>query len=124
MNKIIINGNLTKDMDIKVNKNDVLVGSFTIANNTKVGQEERTSFINCVIFGDRVEKLAPYLLKGAKVLVDGRLEVNVVKNNELYNTYVNIYVDGLEILKFVNDNNDIPIEKKKVNKYSKYKNTK
>ena len=121
MNKIMINGNLTKDIEVSVNKNDVLVGSFTIANNTKVGQEERTSFINCVIFGDRVEKLAPYLLKGAKVLVDGRLEVNTVKNNELYNTYVNIYVDGLEILKFVNDP---PKEDTKANKYSKYKKTK
>ena len=121
MNKIIINGNLTKDVEVTVNKNDVLVGKFTIANNTKVGKEERVTFINCVIFGDRVEKLVPYLLKGAKVLVDGRLEVNVVKNNELYNTYVNIYVDGLEILKFVND---VPKEEPKASKYSKYKKSK
>ena len=121
MNKIMINGNLTKDIEVAVNKNDVLVGKFTIANNTKVGTEERTSFINCVVFGERVEKLVPYLLKGAKVLVDGRLEVNTVKNNELYNTYVNIYVDGLEILKFVNDE---PKEEPKANKYSKYKKAK
>ena len=121
MNKIVINGNLTKDIEVAVNKNDVLVGKFTIANNTKVGKEERTTFINCVLFGERVEKLVPYLLKGAKVLVDGRLEVNTVKNNELYNTYVNIYVDGLEILKFVNDG---PKEEPKANKYSKYKKAK
>lgn len=113
MNKIIINGNLTKDIEVEVNKNDVLVGKFTLANNAKVGKEERTTFINCVLFGDRVEKLVPYLLKGAKVMVDGRLEVNTIKNNELYNTYVNIYVDGLEILKFVND------EQK--NNFKKYK---
>ena len=121
MNKIMINGNLTKDIEVTVNKNDVLVGKFTIANNTKVGKEERPTFINCVLFGDRVEKLVPYLLNGAKVLVDGRLEVNTVKNNELYNTYVNIYVDGLEILKFVND---VPKEEPKANKYSKYKKAK
>ena len=42
MNKIMINGNLTKDIEVAVNKNDVLVGKFTIANNTKVGKEERT----------------------------------------------------------------------------------
>ena len=101
MNKLIIKGNLTKDIDVKTTSNGTLVGEFTVANNERVGENEVTTFIKCVMFGERVEKICPYLLKGAKVLVDGRLEVKTVVNDQLYNTYVSLYVKQLNILKFV-----------------------
>ena len=101
MNKLIIKGNLTKDIDVKTTSNGALVGEFTVANNERVGENEVTTFIKCVMFGERVEKVCPYLLKGAKVLVDGRLEVKTVVNEQLYNTYVSLYVNELDILKFV-----------------------
>lgn len=101
MNKLIIKGNLTKDIDVKTTSNGVLVGEFTVANNERVGENEVTTFIKCVMFGERVEKICPYLLKGSKVLVDGRLEVKTVVNDQLYNTYVSLYVNELDILKFV-----------------------
>ena len=63
----------------------------------------------------RVEALEQYLVKGAKVLVDGRLSINQVKNDEdIWNTYVSLYVDGLEIEKFVQ-------EEEKPKAKSKYK---
>ena len=101
MNKLIIKGNLTKDIDVKTTSNGTLVGEFTVANNERVGENEVTTFIKCVMFGERVEKICPYLLKGTKVLVDGRLEVKTVLNDQLYNTYVSLYVNELDILKFV-----------------------
>ena len=101
MNKLIIKGNLTKDIDVKTTSNGTLVGEFTVANNERVGENEVTTFIKCVMFGERVEKICPYLLKGTKVLVDGRLEVKTVVNDQLYNTYVSLYVNELDILKFV-----------------------
>ena len=101
MNKLIIKGNLTKDIDVKTTSNGSLVGEFTVANNERVGENEVTTFIKCVMFGERVEKICPYLLKGTKVLVDGRLEVKTVVNEQLYNTYVSLYVNELDILKFV-----------------------
>lgn len=101
MNKLIIKGNLTKDIDVKTTSNGTLVGEFTVANNERVGDNEVTTFIKCVMFGERVEKICPYLLKGSKVLVDGRLEVKTVVNDQLYNTYVSLYVNELDILKFV-----------------------
>ena len=101
MNKLIIKGNLTKDIDVKTTSNGTLVGEFTVANNERVGENEVTTFIKCVMFGERVEKICPYLLKGTKVLVDGRLEVKTVVNEQLYNTFVSLYVNELDILKFV-----------------------
>lgn len=101
MNKLIIKGNLTKDIEIKTTSNGVLVGEFTIANNERVGDKDVTTFIKCVMFGERVEKIEPYLLKGTKVLVDGRLEVKTIVNEQLYNTYVSLYVNEVDILKFI-----------------------
>ena len=112
MNKLIIKGNLTKDIDVKTTSNGMLVGEFTVANNERVGENEVTTFIKCVMFGERVEKICPYLLKGTKVLVDGRLEVKTVVNEQLYNTYVSLYVNELDILKFV----DIEEEPKQTTK--------
>ena len=107
MNKLIIKGNLTKDIDVKTTSNGTLVGEFTVANNERVGENEVTTFIKCVMFGERVEKICPYLLKGTKVLVDGRLEVKTVVNDQLYNTYVSLYVNELDILKFVDGEEEL-----------------
>lgn len=124
MNKLILTGNLTKDIEVKVTPSDTLVGEFTVANNVKVGQKDVTTFMKCVIFGERVEKLSDYLNKGAKVLVDGRLEVKTLVNDEgVYNTYVSLYVDGLDILKFVNRDEEVE-EEEEPKKYTKKSTTK
>lgn len=119
MNKLIIKGNLTKDIEIKTTPNGALVGEFTIANNERVGDKDVTTFIKCVMFGERVEKIEPYLLKGAKVLVDGRLEVKTIVNEQLYNTYVSLYVNELDILKFV-DSEEEPKQTTKQNTKKTY----
>lgn len=102
MNKVIINGNLVRDMEVRKTKGGTDVGEFTIANNNGYGDNVKTIFVKCSIFGKRVEALQKFLLKGAKVLISGTLEINNVKDDEgFYNTYVNINVDELDILKFV-----------------------
>ena len=102
MNKLLLSGNLTRDIEVSTTPNGTLVGEFTVANNAKVGSKDVTTFMKCVIFGERVEKIADYLNKGVKVFVDGRLEVKTfVNDEEVYNTYVSLYVDTIDILKFV-----------------------
>ena len=119
MNNLTINGNLVRDMEIKDVKG-LLIGEFTIANNQRVNKDkEETTFLKCTLFGTRVEALEKFLVKGAKVLVSGRLSINSVANPEVkegYKTYVSCIVNELEIEKFVE------IEEPK--KYSKYKNNK
>lgn len=106
MNKIIINGNLTNDMEVIVGKN-YTVGNFTIANNEGFGDNQRTTFVRCSIFGEkRVESLEKYLLKGAKVLLNGKLEITSKEDKDGYKNYTSIIVDELEILKFVNDEDE------------------
>ena len=115
MNNLTVNGNLVKDMEVKTYGKDGIVASFTVANNERVGQNDVTSFINCTMFGEkRIEALQKYLVKGCKILVSGRLQIDNVNNDGEYKTYTKVVVDNIEIERFVDQ------EEKKNNKYNKY----
>lgn len=117
MNNLTINGHLVKDMEIKDVKG-LLIGEFTIANNQRVGKDkEETTFLKCTLFGARVEALEKFLVKGAKVLVNGRLSIANVKDDNSYKTFVSCIVNDLEIEKFVEPEE----QPKKSSKYNKYK---
>lgn len=116
MNKIIINGNLTTDLEVRA-AGELVIGNFTIANNEGFGDKQKTSFVRCTIFGEnRVKSLERFLLKGAKVIVDGKLEVNNKETTEGYKTYVSVIVDGLEIEKF-KEVQEQPTEQKTYKQY-------
>ena len=117
MNNLTINGNLVRDMEIKDVKG-LLIGEFTIANNQRVNKDkEETTFLKCTLFGTRVEALEKFLVKGAKVLVTGRLSIANVETEDGYKTYVSCIVNELEIEKFV----EAEEHPKKASKYNKYK---
>ena len=105
MNKIILCGNLTKDMDVKIIKgktkkdNDVIVGRFTLAVNEGYGDNKKTSFIPITIFNKTVENLEEYLIKGTKVNVVGRLDINNVETEEGYKTFVSVVSNEIQLLK-------------------------
>ena len=118
MNKVIISGNLTKDMEVNVTKKDVLVGKFTVAVQIGYGDNSKTQFYPVILFGNRVESLQKYLLKGTKVLIDGQIDYNSIQDDEgNWKNYFQIIVNDLEILKFV----EIEEDKNKNNKYKKYR---
>ena len=120
MNKIIVTGNLTKDMEVEITSNDKVHGKLTIANNVGDGENQKTNFLTCDLYGQRVDTLSKYLVKGAKVLINGQLNVTNIEKEDGWKTYVNVYVEDIELLKFVDDQ---PNEKS--NKTTKtYKNYK
>ena len=106
MNKVFINGNLTKDMEVKVLQNGNYIGKFTVANSVGFGDKKKTYFIPCTLFGKRVESLEKILIKGAGVMVEGQLDVTSVKDDQgNWKNYTNIIVTEIEITRFVNTNN-------------------
>ena len=106
MNKVFINGNLTKDMDVKVLQNGNYVGKFTIANTVGYGDKKKTYFIPCTLFGKRVESLEKILVTGAGVLVEGQLDYTSVKDEQgNWKNYTNVIVTEIEITKFKETNN-------------------
>ena len=101
MNKVFINGNLTKDMEVKVLQNGNYIGKFTVANTVGFGEKKKTYFIPCTLFGKRVESLEKMLVKGAGVIVEGQLDVSSVKDEQgNWKNYTNVVITEIEITKF------------------------
>ena len=82
MNKVIIGGNLIKDMDVTVSKNGVNIGKFTVAVDNGYGENKNAQYYPVILFGKRVESLQKYLLKGTKVIIDGQIDYNSIQDDE------------------------------------------
>lgn len=114
MNKVIISGNLTRDMDVKVLANETIVGNFTVANQVGFGDKAKTNFVPVTMFGQRVESLEKYLVTGAKVLIEGEIDYKSVQDDKgNWKNYFSVIVHNIEIIKFKEDN---PFEDNNKNK--------
>lgn len=74
MNKIILIGNITKDLEIKYTKNGKAIVEFNLAVRR---DKDITDFINCVVFGMQAENLNRYQGKGSKIAVSGEYRIDI-----------------------------------------------
>jgi single-strand DNA-binding protein len=72
-NKIIIEGNLTKDPVLRYTQTEIPVTSFTIACN---GKDKDVTFIEIVAWDELASWVVNNFTKGKKVLVKGRLRMD------------------------------------------------
>lgn len=73
-NKVILIGNITKDLELRHTTSGIAVTSFTIAINTKWKEKEETTFVDIVVFNTTAENCCKYLKKGNPLFVEGRLQ--------------------------------------------------
>lgn len=78
-NKVILMGNLTRDVEMRTTPSGQSVANFSLAvsrswKGQDGQQQEQTSFINCVAWGKPGEIIAQYVSKGNPLLVSGRLD--------------------------------------------------
>ena len=79
LNNVILMGNLTRDPELRQTPNGQNVCSFSLALNrsykTPSGEwQEATDYIDIVAWGPLGERVAQYLSKGRRALVQGRLQ--------------------------------------------------
>ena len=78
MNKIILMGRLTRDVDVKYTQTtNTMIASFSLAVNrrfVKEGEERQADFFNITAFGKTGEFCSKYFSKGQQVAVIGRLQ--------------------------------------------------
>lgn len=73
INKVILGGRLTADIELKATPNGVAVAQFTIATNRR-GKDAQTDFINCVAWRQTAEFVSKYFSKGSSICVVGELQ--------------------------------------------------
>lgn len=88
MNKVTLTGHMTKDCELRYTKSQKAVATFTIAVNDGYGDNQHTSFFNCVVWGTSAENLQKYTGKGSKLLVEGRLQQRSYDNKNGQKVYV------------------------------------
>ena len=74
MNKVHLIGNLTKDPELRYTKQNTPVASYTIAINSRYGEQQQTDFINISSWGKSGEFVSKYFKKGQPIAITGRLK--------------------------------------------------
>jgi len=83
MNKVILMGRLTKDVDVRISNNEkqTKVARYTLAVD-RISDKENADFFNCVGFDKTADFAEKYLSKGMKILVEGHLQTGSYTNKD------------------------------------------
>ena len=77
-NKVILVGNLTRDIELRYSQNGSAIAKTAIATSRKFTvngeKKEETCFVDITFFGRSGEVANQYLRNGSKILVEGRLK--------------------------------------------------
>ena len=105
VNKVIILGNLCKDVEVRFLPNGGAVSNLTVATSEQwkdkqTGEKkEKPEFHRVVMFGKLAEIAGEYLKKGSKVYLEGKLQTRKWQNQEGKDQYTTeILVNKLEML--------------------------
>jgi single-strand DNA-binding protein len=99
MNKYIFTGNLGNDAETKQLPNGTSVCEFSAAAKSGFGDNEKTLWIKCAMFGKRAEgQLPQYLVKGAKVCIAGELSMDEWEKDGVANKMLKVRVEDLDLI--------------------------
>lgn len=107
MNKVILTGNITKDVELKTSENGLNFCRFTIAVPRQFKDEngERNAdFINLVAWRNLAETISKFVKKGDKVGVIAKIQTKTFQEDGKTKFTTNIIVDEIE---FLNSKKDI-----------------
>lgn len=105
MNKIILTGNSSKDVELET-KGETKFARINLAVRRKF-DNEITDWFNCTCFGALAEKVASvYVKKGTKVGIVGRLEFSETEKDGNKIKHHSVIVEELELLGSKNNDNN------------------
>lgn len=95
MNKVILTGNLTRDVEIKVYGNTT-VARVGIAVNRPFKKDE-VDFFNLVAFQKTAEFLSKYFVKGSRILIEGYLRTSNYEGKDgVKRTATDVIIEQIE----------------------------
>lgn len=102
MNKCVLIGRLTKDVELRKTTSGTSVANFTLAVNKDFKNAEGkydADFISCVAFKGLAETISKYVHKGDRFGVVGKISTRKYDNNDGKTIYVTeVKVDDIEFL--------------------------
>ena len=101
INRAILIGNLTKDVEMATTNSGKNVARFTIAVSRRYANadgERETDFLNIVVWNTLAENCAKYLQKGSKVAVSGAIQTRSYESEEGKRYITEIIADEVEFV--------------------------
>lgn len=105
MNKTILKGNLTRDVELRYTQSNIAIARFTIAVSRNIKSKDgkyESDFINCIAYQNNAEFISKYFEKGSGILVEGHIQTGSYEKDgkKVYTTDVVVerveFVDKLE----------------------------
>jgi single-strand DNA-binding protein len=104
-NKVLLMGNLTRDIELKYTAGNQAVANIGLAVNrryrTKEGEDrEEVTFVDCEAWGRTAEVMKQYLAKGRPVFIEGRLKLDTWqdKNDGSNRSKLRVVVESFEFV--------------------------
>ena len=99
LNRVILMGRITQELELKQTANGTAVLSFNIAvdrSYTKQGEEKQTDFITCIAWRKTAEFINNYFGKGRMIAIEGQLRSRTYDDKNGTKHYVTeVYVDNV-----------------------------
>lgn len=116
-NKVILIGNLTRDVEVRYLANGTAVSDVSLAVNEsykgKDGQKvDSTVFVECTLWGKTAELAGQYLAKGKPVMFEGRLKLDQWDDKETgkKRSKLGVIVESMQFLGSPSGGKDAPQE--------------
>lgn len=103
INTVTISGNLTRNAELRTTQGGMEILGFSVAVNDRwknaAGEwEDRPNFIDCTMFGKRAAAIEPYMTRGSKVAVLGKLRWSQWEKDGEKRSKVEVIVDEVEFM--------------------------
>lgn len=85
LNRVIIMGRITHDLELKQTPNGVSVLSFSVAverNFAKQGEERQADFIDCVAWRQTAEFISKFFGKGRMIALEGEIQTRTYQDKD------------------------------------------
>ena len=98
MNKILITGRITKDIELKGTDNKFLSNTIAVYMGKDKNDNEITNFFDFKAFNYSANKINAHATKGSKIAIEGTLKQDVWDDGNGQHYKVVIYCDNVEII--------------------------
>jgi single-strand DNA-binding protein len=100
MNKVILIGRISSDIDVRQTQSGTSTATFSVAvdRNMGAGKEKATDFIRCVAWGKTSEFLARYFSKGKQIALEGNIKTGSYGKDGVKHYTTDVWVDKVEFV--------------------------
>lgn len=101
-NRVILVGNLTRDVDLKYTAGNTAVTEIGLAVNDRVKKNnewvDETTFVDITLWGRTAEVASEYLSKGSSVLIEGRLKLDTWEKDGQKRSKLHVIGERMQML--------------------------